>query len=62
MIAQCELLRMEGLDMSDRNETVCQEILQAVKQINFGEVILTIHDSQIVQIEKREKRRLNVKF
>ncbi len=47
--------------MSDRGGSVCEEIMQAVKQINFGEVILTIHDSEVVQIEKREKRRLNMK-
>ena len=48
--------------MPDRDVIICQEILQAVRQIHFGEVILTIHDSDVVQIEKREKRRLNVKM
>lgn len=45
--------------MPDTTGAVCQEILEAVRQIHFGEVILTIHDSQIVQIEKREKKRLS---
>ena len=46
--------------MPDTNGAVCQEILEAVRQIHFGEVILTIHDSQVVQIEKREKKRINL--
>lgn len=45
--------------MSDTTGAVCKEVLEAVSQIHFGEVILTIHDSQIVQIEKREKKRLS---
>ena len=35
-----------------------QEIVNAVSQISFGEVVLTIHDGKVVQIEKREKKRL----
>ena len=34
-----------------------QEIHDAVSGISFGEVIVTIHDGKIVQIEKREKKR-----
>ncbi len=33
------------------------EILKFIQQINYGEVVVTIHDSKIVQVEKREKKR-----
>jgi hypothetical protein len=35
-----------------------QEIFDAVSRISYGEVVLTIHDGKVVQIEKREKVRL----
>lgn len=34
-----------------------EEIVAAVKQVCYGEVVITIHDSKVVQIEKREKKR-----
>jgi hypothetical protein len=33
------------------------EILRAVKSIRFGSVEITIHDSKVVQIERKEKVR-----
>ncbi|MBI5806479.1 YezD family protein [candidate division TA06 bacterium] len=36
---------------------ILDEILAAIHNINYGEILITIHDSKIVQIEKREKRR-----
>ncbi len=39
------------------DEKVLKEIIKAIQQINYGEVVITIHDSKIVQIEKREKKR-----
>ena len=35
-----------------------EEILQAVRRIRYGSVEITIHDSQVVQIERKEKIRL----
>jgi hypothetical protein len=35
------------------------EILNSIKGISFGEVVITIHNSRIVQIERKEKRRFN---
>ena len=40
------------------DQTIIEEIIKSVQQINYGEVVVTIHDSKIVQIEKREKRRI----
>ena len=36
---------------------ILDEILKFIRQINYGEVVITIHDSKIVQVEKREKKR-----
>jgi hypothetical protein len=36
---------------------IMDEILNFIRQINYGEVVISIHDSKIVQIEKREKKR-----
>ncbi|MDD3088764.1 MAG: YezD family protein [Candidatus Omnitrophica bacterium] len=39
--------------------TVKNEIFEAVKGISFGEVVITIHDSRVVQIERKEKKRFS---
>ena len=36
---------------------VLNEIIKSIRKINYGEVVITIHDSKIVQIEKKEKKR-----
>jgi len=36
---------------------ILNEIGRAIHQIQYGEVIVTIHNGKIVQIEKREKKR-----
>jgi hypothetical protein len=36
-----------------------QKILEALQGIRFGAVEITIHDGRIVQIERKEKLRLN---
>jgi len=38
---------------------VLRAIIDPIKQITYGEVVITIHDSKIVQIEKKEKKRFN---
>ena len=35
-----------------------QQILQAIKDVRYGSVEIIIHDSQVVQIERKEKIRL----
>jgi len=34
-----------------------KEIMEAVESINYGEVVIAIHDRRVVQIEKRDKKR-----
>lgn len=38
---------------------IAQEILHAVANIKYGSIEIIIHDSKVVQIERREKIRLN---
>lgn len=41
--------------------TLEQEILRAVQGIRYGSVEITIHDSKVVQIERKEKVRFEEK-
>ena len=36
---------------------VMEKVIQFIRDINYGEIVITIHDSKVVQIEKREKTR-----
>ena len=42
---------------SERDRVV-RAVLQALRQIRFGSVEIVIHDSRVVQIERREKLRV----
>ena len=42
---------------SDGNR-LAREILRAVRGLRYGSVEITVHDGQVVQIERREKVRL----
>jgi hypothetical protein len=44
-------------EKSSQNHRVIARINTALKGIRYGSVILTIHDSRIVQIERIEKSR-----
>ena len=37
-----------------------QAIAQALKDLRFGSIEITVHDSKIVQIERREKVRVEL--
>jgi hypothetical protein len=41
-----------------RHRRVLKEILRALEEIRYGSVEIVIHDSRVVQIERREKVRL----
>ncbi|MBI1976248.1 MAG: YezD family protein, partial [Candidatus Omnitrophica bacterium] len=36
-----------------------EEIGEMIRKTRFGELVITIHDAKIVQIEKKEKKRFN---
>lgn len=45
---------------SDNHARIEQTVLQALKDLRFGSVEITVHDSKIVQIERREKVRVEL--
>ncbi|MCC7264004.1 MAG: YezD family protein [Candidatus Latescibacteria bacterium] len=50
---------MSALPAAAKEREIEQEILRAVKGIRYGSVEIVIHDSQVVQIERKEKLRLD---
>jgi hypothetical protein len=48
-----------GIGAADKaTEAVSRQIALALGSIRFGSVEITVHDGRVVQIEKREKVRL----
>ena len=45
---------------SDDGYNIEQTILQALKDLRFGSVEIIVHDSKVVQIERREKVRVEL--
>jgi hypothetical protein len=45
---------------SNEDPRIEQTILQALKDLRFGSVEIIVHDSKVVQIERREKVRLEL--
>ena len=43
------------------DKVILKEIVDFIQQINYGEVVITVHDSDIVQVEKREKKRFTAR-
>ena len=41
------------------DQEIAHKILLAIKDIRFGSVEVVIHDSKVVQIERKEKTRLD---
>jgi hypothetical protein len=48
---------LRGDDHLDPFSEVDAEVLRAIRNIRYGSVEITIHDSRVVQIERKEKRR-----
>ncbi len=38
---------------------VLDEIIEAIAKIKYGEVVITVHDAKVVQIEEKRKKRFN---
>ncbi|MGM0920328.1 MAG: YezD family protein [Bacillota bacterium] len=45
--------------MANINESKVQQILTALKKINYGSVLITIHDGEITQLDSTEKSRFS---
>jgi hypothetical protein len=43
----------------DHDKKVVAEVLRALSNIRFGSVEILIHDAKVVQIERKEKMRLD---
>ena len=43
---------------SQAGSRIVETILQALKELRFGSVEIIVHDSKVVQIERREKARM----
>lgn len=41
------------------DQKIADEILDAVRKLRYGEVVVTVYNSKVVQIEKKEKKRFN---
>jgi len=57
MINQNSNCKMTNQNFKIENQGILEEIIKSIQQINYGEVVLTVHNSKIVQIETREKKR-----
>ena len=60
------MVALSAIEVSMNNEvkidkSILREIVDFIQQINYGEVVITVHDSDIVQIEKREKKRFKMR-
>ena len=44
--------------LTDAKDPLLKEVAKAIREIKYGAVLITIHDSKVVQIEKTEKMRM----
>jgi hypothetical protein len=58
-----ELLNMSTqqrvIQSQEHNQDIADKILLAIKDLRFGSVEVVIHDSKVVQIERKEKIRID---
>ncbi len=45
--------------VDESNRQLTQQILRALQEIRYGSVEIVIHDSKVVQIERKEKIRID---
>ena len=63
LAAREELLNMSTqervIQSQEHNQDIAHKILLAIKDLRFGSVEVVIHDSKVVQIERKEKIRID---
>ena len=63
MVAREEHLSMSTqqrvIQSQEQNQDITHRILLAIKDLRFGSVEIVIHDSKVVQIERKEKIRID---
>ena len=47
----------DSASAEERMQRVMLEIRNAIEHIDYGEIVITVHESRVVQVEKREKKR-----
>lgn len=52
---------MECMNKNEIQHPIEQQILKAIREIQYGSVEVVIHDSRVVQIERKEKIRVEEK-
>ncbi|MCM8781720.1 MAG: YezD family protein [Candidatus Omnitrophica bacterium] len=45
----------------NNEDKILEGILKSIHKIKYGEIVITVHNSQVVQIERREKERFDLK-
>lgn len=43
------------------NSALLKEIARSIQEIKYGEIVIKIHNSKVVEIEKKEKRRFEAR-
>jgi len=43
--------------VEERMQRIILEIRNAIEHMDYGEIVITVHGSKVVQVEKREKKR-----
>ena len=44
-------------DKKGIDQEILKEIIEAVQKMKYGEVVITVYDSKVVQIEEKKKKR-----
>lgn len=52
-------LSMQDKNKNKLNQDVIDEIVESIQSIDFGEILIVVHDARVVQIEKKVKKRFN---
>ena len=50
--------RQQDIQSQQHDQNIAHQILLAIKDLRFGSVEVVIHDSRVVQIERKEKIRV----
>ena len=47
----------DSIPAEEKIQRVMLEIRKAIEAIDYGEIVITVHESKVVQIERRDKKR-----
>jgi hypothetical protein len=58
LIVAEEMERVELDSLSEEEQRVVKQVIEVLRKINFGTLLLVVQDGKVVQIEMAEKFRL----